>query len=627
MTSDKIFTLEGFAGLFMGKGPDVPPTSLSELKNAEVNSTGEIEQRLGFAQIGTDPLGGYTSAVTGLWRFAKGTGWRQFVAGCYDTLFRATNEATGTWVAASGAILEPNARLGFAQYRDTLYFGSAGKGPFRYDGVTAYTAGLPAPTDAPGIGGAMFGVTSLTAGKHRWKMTYVYGEYGESEAGPPSVFYTATGDDALTLRVPSLVRADVTAIRLYRTDTYTDDDDPAAYIYYRVLDLWTDVISQTPMGDEIKVVAGVPERTSVADHIADDDLGEEVEGDKGLPPSGGIFAVYNERLVVAGSSLYPERLWLSDVGHPDIFPDGYFRDVTTSAGDPITGLHALPGALLILKRNSLCVLTGNNIDEYAIRVVSENVGCLATASVAGFRSGTLFLGTDGVYGFDGVTTQRLSKAIDDLFSAIGASTLQVAAGVVYGHKYFLSYPSQGVPVNDSYVCLDLDTGKWSRGDRMAAFCFSVWEASGDQHYMWFGHAGDGHVYLANVRPYDGLETLIDSEIATQDLDMDLPDRLKEFRRLWADGETLEPLTVSWELDGAAASGTLEVLGDVVGDDWDDMDWDDDEWAGPISGITAFRFPQGTIGRKIKVKVNGTGPGVPWKLKSLRIGYRVKERWR
>jgi len=628
----QVLTLDRFAGLYTGGGSEVPTNSLSELKNCEIDETGRIVQRRGFTRIGADPLGGHANAVTGLWRFRKASGWRQFLGTCYDALFKCTNEGAGTWEAIPGATIEVDAQVGFAQYGDTLYFSGPTVGPFRYDGVAVYPAGLPAPTDGPGISGSSFGNGSLTAGKHKWKMTYVYGIYGESEGGPESITYTATGDDAKRLTVPTSVRGDVTAIRLYRTDKFTNDDDPEAFIFYRVLDLWTDVISEVSYGDEIKVTGGVPERTSVADHINDDDLGGEMQGDKGMPPAGSILTVWNERLWVAGSAAYPERLWFSDIGtdgipRPDVFVDGYFKDVTSKYGDAITGLHAVPGALLVVKRNSIWTLTGEGVDTYSLRQGQDGVGCVAPRSLATYRGGVIFLGADGVYSFDGVSAQRLSKAIEDVFKGLEESVVRVAAGVVYGHRYFLSYPSGATPVNDSYVCLDLDTGRWSRGDALAASCFCVWTTEGDRRYMWFGHASNGHVYLADLGVYDDVTDEIVSEVATQDLDMGVEDRYKEFRRAWIDAEALDPLTVSWELDGILASGTAQVLGDDVGDDWDDFDWDDGYWGGAMAGVTTFRFPPGTVGRKLKLKIGHTGQVAPWKVSSLRIGFKVKERWR
>lgn len=126
----------------------------------------------------------------------------------------------------------------------------------------------------------------------------------------------------------------------------------------------------------------------------------------------------------AGNRLYftrPGKAWLVD----DFVAVGGDSD-----SDPITGIHAFQGALVVFKLHSIWSVTGNDRASIFIRKIHSGVGCRSHFSIVERDNLIYFLGDRGFYAFDGVNEPvEISEPIRPFLDLRAKQYDQVVVGV------------------------------------------------------------------------------------------------------------------------------------------------------------------------------------------------------
>lgn len=277
-----------------------------------------------------------------------------------------------------------------------------------YDGVSFTEHGFhlyPEGTTASvGAGGG-----GLTNGKtYSWRVVYewidAFGQFHRSAPGlvtisGASTYTSAAGNETVTLTIPTLR---VTAKSNVRIVVYrTEGNQP---VYYRVSSITSPTFNST-----------TTDTVTYADTAADTAItGNEVLYTEGgvleniAPGACSIVCGWKGRVFLAGLS-DPHRVAYSTQtvpGEAVSFNDSLTIDVDP-AGGPITALGAIDDKLVIFKRDTLMVVTGDgptntgDLNDYGDPVVvATDVGCDSPRSVVVTPVGLMFKSRKGIYLLD-----------------------------------------------------------------------------------------------------------------------------------------------------------------------------------------------------------------------------------
>jgi len=124
-------------------------------------------------------------------------------------------------------------------------------------------------------------------------------------------------------------------------------------------------------------------------------------------------------------------------------------------GDEIMGLHALRDQLIILCRNSIHRLTGNNLFDFQLQPITERIGCVASDTAVEVAGDLLFLSADGIRtiksteDFGGIGLASLTSDIQSRTTdAIGSANI-VSVPVKTKSQYRMFYSGASTPVADA----------------------------------------------------------------------------------------------------------------------------------------------------------------------------------
>jgi hypothetical protein len=127
--------------------------------------------------------------------------------------------------------------------------------------------------------------------------------------------------------------------------------------------------------------------------------GEEVNGNRGVPPWGQFCEVFHQRLWIAGDPRYPFRAWYSEVNELEAF--GALGYIDTLEGEPITGIKKHRDTLVITCRRCLYVVRGYTRDDFKIDKVDPQIGCVSHFSIVNVNNVLVWASEEGVVGYDG----------------------------------------------------------------------------------------------------------------------------------------------------------------------------------------------------------------------------------
>lgn len=284
-----------------------------------------------------------------------------------------------------------------------------------------------------------------------------------------------------------------------------------------------------------------------------------------------------DRVVFAGSSTYPQYVWISQLGDPSYCKTTMVVKIDTQDGQDITGLVEWGKYILVPKERSFHAIPAMDPTDTAFRVVqvSAHVGCPSGESLTGYGSAAFFLGNDRrVYRVhlgqiaDDLKLVPISGLIQTELDKLSSVDLYQAEAVVWDDYYVLA-------AGGKWFVLDLLTSDLRSEDGAN---WAVLEHPTALRYL-FVHPIKGELYSGDVngnifvhwRNGAGTEyqndngTAIDWDWETGWLSTNTPERTNLFTQLHAEfGASKTSQVYNLVMTTDAAGGTKTYTVDSVG---------------------------------------------------------------
>jgi hypothetical protein len=145
------------------------------------------------------------------------------------------------------------------------------------------------------------------------------------------------------------------------------------------------------------------------------------------PTAPKVSHVFKHHMFLAGDATEPTNLYFS-APYDEYSYDPAKGAGVINVGFPIIAIHSFRDALYIFGINNIRKLTGNNISDFVLEEVTDNLGCLSIDSVIEIGGDLLFLSQDGLRPISGtdrigdVNLETVSKDIQSIFSDIVFAT-------------------------------------------------------------------------------------------------------------------------------------------------------------------------------------------------------------
>lgn len=346
----------------------------------------------------------------------------------------------------------------------------------------------------------------------------------------------------------------------------------------------------------------------------------------GSPPIGKYIVFRKDRLYVAGEAANPNRVYFCETGDVTTWntSDNYI-DVRSNDGDVITGILPLMDYLVVYKRNSIWLLSGNSSIDFFLTQISGTVGCKAPRSLIPYEGVHYFLHDTGMYAFNGNTPVAVSDKVLPTIENIPRQYFENAVATVYKKQCWLSF-TLGTK-NDRILVLDLRLGTWSILKGLTISSFSVWSGGNDRGEIYGGDSEDGFVRRLDVGNSDD-GTNIEAKFTSKAFDIDEnPLRYKEIRQVFliTSLSAIAP-TVVMTLDFGA---TVQAVTFATTDTtilFDEAKWDEGKWVGggvqKLIKSTVWSGNQNARGQNISLTIQETSC-VNWKLLGFGFAYRTE----
>lgn len=178
---------------------------------------------------------------------------------------------------------------------------------------------------------------------------------------------------------------------------------------------------------------------------------------------------YQNRLFSAGFSGALSNIWFSDAGEPEGYEADWNLEVRSNDGDRITTMKAYNSRLYVFKQASFYELTGDNPDNFNLREVSTEYGCLSNRAATVYNDLMLFLDAKGVMRFNGANLECISNPIQSIFDQMNLTAAMDQATMVHDksrNQVMLGLPINGATFNNITVVYDYlangGAGAWTK---------------------------------------------------------------------------------------------------------------------------------------------------------------------
>lgn len=208
-----------------------------------------------------------------------------------------------------------------------------------------------------------------------------------------------------------------------------------------------------------------------------------------LPVYPKYLELYQNRLFASGFSGSASTIWYSDIAEPEGFlPDSNF-EVRTNDGDVVTAMKAYTTAFYVFKQKSFHVLTGDNPDNFLLRQISDQYGCINNRCAFTFDDYLVFLDQKGVILWNGSRLEVLSNKIQPVFDLMNFSAAQsVAIGAhdKLRNQILFAIPINGSAVNNVTLVYDYLVGAWTKQDGYSPSVFASIQGRNNTKNLFYG---------------------------------------------------------------------------------------------------------------------------------------------
>ena len=278
---------------------------------------------------------------------------------------------------------------------------------------TELALGLPTPSTSCTLKAVDLGI-----GKHRGDFKYTYTFYStqtNTESAPaPLPLYLVVDEDNIQVSGLEALPADADRYRIYRIGGY---------------------LPRFTMVDEIENT-----ETPYTDSLDDTEMdGRLLQTMRAGYPIQGInhFVELNGRLFGSVGT----RVYYSALGNPDAWYSSDFYVMP----ETITGLAKSSAGLLVFGKRFTYRLVGTMPQNFRLKVISNELGCVSAKSIAYHGDKAIWLGLDGIYTTDGYQLINLTgNKIQHI------ANLSPTSAILYNDTYYLHYKPELTPLEDLY---------------------------------------------------------------------------------------------------------------------------------------------------------------------------------
>ena len=473
--------IESFLGGLNTRDADseISDTELSGIRDFRLDRKGALSIRPGFntifaSEAGTDAImtqaGYYQAGSTAEHIFTSLTDIYVRVAG-------STSTATiKTGLTGSGLV------FGISQFFDKLFMGNGTDNIQVYNGTDVDDFGYEIP--GSGVSAAEGAAGVLENKEYQYHVTYYYAD-GESNSNATPTSITPSASKKVELTSIPTGGTRVTQRRLYRT---------------------------AGDGSTFKLLTTISDNTTTvySDNIADSGLGADMDTDNTFtaPQLCKYMIPHKARNWFAGDATLPSRLFFSKSLEPESVPSLNFIDIGANDGDIITGLIVNLGVLVIFKRYSTWILSGdvpNGADaDMVLERINPTIGCVSNQTARNAANDVIFLSpSQGVFRLqrvilsdsESMDTKALSDKIEPtLLEDMNIARFPFAHAEIFNHKYHLYLAPVGQTSITRALVLEL-SGMNPEVEQTIA-----WTQYYNQHMAsstLFRHTDGEHLYLGD----------------------------------------------------------------------------------------------------------------------------------
>ena len=171
----------------------------------------------------------------------------------------------------------------------------------------------------------------------------------------------------------------------------------------------------------------------------------------------------NNRLFGVGSGSERNTLFASDYLDASTWSPLNSIIVNADDGDEITAIVPFyENRVIVFKKRRIFQVTippgSTSASSWTVQLISNNTGCVASASAVQVNSDIFFLSDDGIRSLvrsaaDDFTTVGLpiSEVVKDVIQTINTSSISVSSGAFYDNRYFLAFPTGTNNFNDTML--------------------------------------------------------------------------------------------------------------------------------------------------------------------------------
>ena len=486
-----VYTLDDFSAMLQSHISPylLPKNAASEARNVRSNNQfGSLSKRpstMNYGSLGVD------FAITSLHRFYKSDN-TAYLIGTRSTFIMLGDDDGGTAITLRDQ-LTTGLRWTWVTYDDKAIGCNGTDRCQKYDGATVTTSNTD---EARSTGilttdlGAPFAElntgSNLDASSwYQYKVQFTDGTttwYSEAVSNP-----LLTGSTVRDIRLEDipLGPSGTTSRTLYRTEGQASRASLSTA--------------------DFKVLATLSDNVTVAynDSIADASLGAtwSTTGKTTLtPPIVKYITIHKERLFGGNAPNLNSYIYWSYAFKPDIFDPLDYDFVRIDDGDPITFIIPITGKLAIGKTNSITNFETQSSDDTKWQFYTFSfIGCPAPFSAAISPIGIIYLGWNGIYVYNGESSQLISDVVTDVIRDVLSSNFENASGVYFNNEYRLAYTSESLGASDNDSVLVLDTVRNSYViDDEDVNAWTIFNSGNDFGTLYSGSSGtDGKVLSHN----------------------------------------------------------------------------------------------------------------------------------
>lgn len=342
-------------------------------------------------------------------------------------------------------------------YADRMYLASENNFARAYIDGSLYHAGLPQPGLAP-----TFSFVIASPG-YQGRRQYVYTYYDERSGVESSVSPVSAIADAGNTTQQAKVTVNysanprVTHIRLYATLSTPNPAFPSS-TFYRVAEVRNVPIMQNGWIPYLKFVLDTVSNQRLA-------LQPTVELVNDPPRKSKYCQHYMDRMFYVDASK-PNRLYFSRQANPDSVNRSAWQNYEENDGDSITAIFQVRSKLIVGKETSVWEQPLGGQLAIPLQPIPRHRdhGIVSHWSIANLDDNVaVYLGTKGVFVYDGSEHTYLSGDIEDQIQNLEPTRLKSAYGAHYRHRnqYVLAVSGSGVTTyNDLLFAWDYRENAW-----------------------------------------------------------------------------------------------------------------------------------------------------------------------